>query len=60
MNRVFAAIKSWFQQEPDDIMPTLPIMRQRSSLTVDQKNELKKRLYIAHLMRRDLDRYGDL
>ena len=60
MNRIFAAIKSWFKQEPDDIMPTLPIMRQRSSLTVDQKNELKKRLYVAHLMYRDLDRYGDL
>jgi len=60
MNRVFAAIKSWFQQEPDDIMPTLPIMRQRSLLSQDERVALKKRLYVAHLMRRDLDRYGDL
>jgi hypothetical protein len=58
--RILVALKVWFQHAPDDIMPTLPIMRQRSDLTVDQKNDLKKRLCVAHLMYRDLDRYGDL
>lgn len=60
MIRILVALKVWFQHAPDDIMPTLPIMRQRSLLSQDERVALKKRLYVAHLMRRDLEKYGDL
>jgi hypothetical protein len=58
------SIRDWLDdrrfQNPDPIEPTKPKVTCPSLLTADEKVELKRRLYVAHLMQRDLERYGDL